>query len=190
MDVSPSLLRNQSGGSHEYVPGLFSSKTTLSNEFYAAAVAAISVLAVGLAAISAAPAFAQEKKPNILVIWGDDIGGFNISAYNQGEMGYRTPNIDRIAKEGAMFTDWYGQQSCTAGRAAFITGQAPIRTGLTKVGLPGAPEGMKAEDPTSPRCSSRWAMQRVSLARTTSVTATTCCRPFMASMSSSATFTT
>lgn len=88
------------------------------------------------------------KKPNILVIWGDDIGGFNISAYNNGMMGYRTPNIDRVAKEGALFTDWYGQQSCTAGRAAFITGQSPIRTGLTKVGLPGAPEGMRAEDPT------------------------------------------
>lgn len=88
------------------------------------------------------------KKPNILVIWGDDIGGFNISAYNMGMMGYKTPNIDRIAKEGALFTDWYGQQSCTAGRAAFITGQSPIRTGLTKVGLPGAPEGMKKEDPT------------------------------------------
>jgi arylsulfatase len=82
------------------------------------------------------------------VIWGDDIGGFNISAYNQGVMGYKTPNIDSIAKEGALFTDWYGQQSCTAGRAAFITGQSPIRTGLTKVGLPGAPEGMKKEDPT------------------------------------------
>ena len=88
------------------------------------------------------------KKPNILVIWGDDIGQFNISAYNNGMMGYRTPNIDSIAKEGALFTDWYGQQSCTAGRAAFVTGQSPIRTGLTKVGLPGAPEGMKAEDPT------------------------------------------
>ena len=86
--------------------------------------------------------------PNILVIWGDDIGQFNISAYNNGMMGYRTPNIDRIAKEGALFTDWYGQQSCTAGRAAFITGQSPIRTGLTKVGLPGAPEGMTDEDPT------------------------------------------
>ena len=91
---------------------------------------------------------AQSRKPNILVIWGDDIGGFNISAYNMGVMGYRTPNIDSIAREGAMFTDWYGQQSCTAGRAAFITGQSPIRTGLTKVGLPGAPEGMKKEDPT------------------------------------------
>jgi arylsulfatase len=88
------------------------------------------------------------KKPNILIIWGDDIGQFNVSAYNQGMMGYKTPNIDRIAREGALFTDWYGQQSCTAGRAAFITGQSPIRTGLTKVGLPGAPEGMKVEDPT------------------------------------------
>jgi arylsulfatase len=96
------------------------------------------------------PAFAaaQDKKPNILVIWGDDIGQFNVSAYNMGMMGYRTPNIDRIASEGALFTDWYGQQSCTAGRAAFITGQSPMRTGLTKVGLPGAPEGMKKEDPT------------------------------------------
>jgi arylsulfatase A-like enzyme len=103
-------------------------------------------LALGLAAF-VGPATAQDK-PNILVIWGDDIGGFNISAYNQGMMGYKTPNIDRVAKEGALFTDWYGQQSCTAGRAAFITGQSPIRTGLTKVGLPGAPEGMKAEDPT------------------------------------------
>jgi len=89
-----------------------------------------------------------QKKPNILIIWGDDIGEFNISAYNMGMMGYKTPNIDRIAKNGALFTDWYGQQSCTAGRAAFITGQSPIRTGLTKVGLPGAPEGMKKEDPT------------------------------------------
>ncbi|PZQ46890.1 MAG: arylsulfatase [Rhodovulum sulfidophilum] len=91
---------------------------------------------------------APESPPNILVIWGDDIGQFNISAYNRGMMGYRTPNIDRIAAEGALFTDWYGQQSCTAGRAAFITGQSPIRTGLTKVGLPGAPEGMRQEDPT------------------------------------------
>ena len=98
----------------------------------------------------ASPVLAQEAdaKPNILVIWGDDIGQFNISANNFGMMGYRTPNIDRIYNEGAMFTDWYGQQSCTAGRAAFITGQSPIRTGLTKVGLPGAPEGMNILDPT------------------------------------------
>jgi len=95
------------------------------------------------------PAAAQQaQKPNILVIWGDDIGQFNVSAYNRGMMGYDTPNIDRIAADGALFTDWYGQQSCTAGRAAFITGQSPIRTGLTKVGLPGAPEGMMVEDPT------------------------------------------
>jgi len=92
--------------------------------------------------------FAKTDKPNILIIWGDDIGQFNVSAYNMGMMGYKTPNIDRIAAEGAVFTDWYGQQSCTAGRAAFITGQSPMRTGLTKVGLPGALEGMKVEDPT------------------------------------------
>ena len=91
---------------------------------------------------------AQAKKPNILVIMGDDIGWFNPSCYNSGIMGYQTPNIDRIAKEGARFTDWYGQQSCTAGRAAFITGQSPIRTGLTKVGLPGADIGLQAEDPS------------------------------------------
>jgi arylsulfatase len=89
-----------------------------------------------------------EKKPNILFIMGDDIGWSNISAYNLGLMGYRTPNIDRIAKEGALFTDWYGQQSCTAGRAAFITGQSPIRTGLTKVGLPGATLGLGPSDPS------------------------------------------
>ena len=102
-------------------------------------------LATGV--FGASQAFAAGP-PNILVIWGDDIGQFNISAYNNGMMGYKTPNIDRIAKEGVLFTDWYGQQSSTAGRAAFITGQSPIRTGLTKVGLPGAPEGMKKEDPT------------------------------------------
>ena len=88
------------------------------------------------------------KLPNILVIWGDDIGWWNVSAYNHGVMGYETPNIDRLAKEGMLFTDWYGQQSCTAGRAAFITGQSPIRTGLTKVGLPGADQGLRAKDPT------------------------------------------
>ncbi|MFK7850856.1 MAG: arylsulfatase [Akkermansiaceae bacterium] len=99
-------------------------------------------------AVSNLTALAETKKPNILIIWGDDIGEYNISSYNLGQMGYRTPNIDSIAKGGALFTDWYGQQSCTAGRAAFITGQSPIRTGLTKVGLPGAPEGITAEDPT------------------------------------------
>ena len=88
------------------------------------------------------------RKPNILVIMGDDIGWFNPSIYHRGDMGYWTPNIDRIGTEGAMFTSWYGQQSCTAGRAAFITGQSPIRTGLTKVGLPGADIGLRPEDPT------------------------------------------
>jgi len=87
-------------------------------------------------------------KPNILFIMSDDIGWFNISCNNNGIMGYRTPNIDRIAKEGANFTDFYGQQSCTAGRAAFITGQSPIRTGLTKVGMPGATQGLSFEDPS------------------------------------------
>ena len=101
-----------------------------------------------LATLILASPLAAQDKPNILIIWGDDIGQFNVSAYNMGMMGYKTPNIDRIAAEGAVFTDWYGQQSCTAGRAAFITGQSPMRTGLTKVGLPGAPEGMKVDDPT------------------------------------------
>jgi arylsulfatase A-like enzyme len=89
-----------------------------------------------------------DKKPNILILWGDDIGWWNISYNSRGQMGYRTPNIDRIGNEGMAFTDYYGQQSCTAGRAAFITGQNPIRTGLTKVGMPGADVGMPAEDPT------------------------------------------
>jgi arylsulfatase len=87
-------------------------------------------------------------RPNILVIWGDDIGVTNLSCYSDGLMGYRTPNIDRIAHEGVRFTDYYGEQSCTAGRAAFITGQNPYRTGLTKVGMPGADLGLRAEDPT------------------------------------------
>ncbi len=88
------------------------------------------------------------KQPNILILWGDDIGFWNISHNSRGMMGYRTPNIDRVATEGATFTDWYGQQSCTAGRAAFITGQNPLRTGLTKVGMPGATLGLQPEDPT------------------------------------------
>jgi arylsulfatase A-like enzyme len=89
-----------------------------------------------------------EKKPNILVIWGDDIGITNLSCYSHGLMGYRTPNIDRIANEGMRFTDSYGEQSCTAGRAAFITGQSVFRTGLSKVGIPASPVGIQAEDPT------------------------------------------
>jgi len=91
---------------------------------------------------------AQSKKPNILILWGDDIGWWNVSFNSRGQMGYQTPNIDRIGHEGAVFTDYYAQQSCTAGRASFITGQNPIRTGLTKVGMPGADIGLQAEDPT------------------------------------------
>jgi arylsulfatase len=90
----------------------------------------------------------QGDKPNILVIWGDDIGETNVSAYSRGLMGYKTPNIDRIANEGALFTDYYAENSCTAGRAAFITGQLPYRTGLSKVGLPGAKQGIQDVDPT------------------------------------------
>jgi len=101
-----------------------------------------------LALAVAGPAIAADGKPNILVLWGDDIGQSNISAYTMGLTGYRTPNIDRIAGEGMIFTDYYGEQSCTAGRSSFITGQSVFRTGLSKVGLPGAKEGMQVEDPT------------------------------------------
>lgn len=107
------------------------------------------VLALLVALSVARPSAAAEgKKPNILVIWGDDIGYWNVSYNNDGMMGYQTPNIDRIASEGMRFTDYYGEQSCTAGRSAFITGQMPLRTGLTKVGIPGAETGIQPEDPT------------------------------------------
>jgi len=114
----------------------------------------ISSLAALLLFIITGPAYAQENtdskntKPNILVIWGDDVGQSNISAYTRGVMGYKTPNIDRIANEGILFTDYYGEQSCTAGRSSFIMGQSVFRTGLSKVGLPGAKEGMNELDPT------------------------------------------
>ena len=109
---------------------------------------AFAVLLLLVLGVVCNPVMAATKKPNFLIIWGDDIGWFNVSVFNHGMMGYKTPNIDRIAKEGAMFTDWYGQQSCTAGRAAFLTGQSPFRTGLLKVGLPGAKEGISIKDPT------------------------------------------
>jgi len=108
----------------------------------------LKTLAIILFALSATLAHAQDKKPNILIIWGDDIGMWNISAYHRGMMGGSTPNIDRLAEEGMIFMDHYAQASCTAGRAAFITGQYPIRTGLTTVGLPGAKEGIQDSDPT------------------------------------------
>ncbi len=115
----------------------------------AAAVAGITAAAASQEAQAQTPAAGSNgKKPNILCMWGDDIGWMNPSCYHRGLLGGSTPNIDRIAERGALFTDWYGQQSCTAGRAAFITGQSPFRTGLLKVGLPGAAEGMSDLDPT------------------------------------------
>ena len=108
----------------------------------------IPIAALMLVAWTAETAVAQSGKPNILLIMSDDVGIANISAYSMGLVGYQTPNIDRIAKEGMMFTDYYGEQSCTAGRSAFITGIHPVRTGLTKVGLPGSPIGISPKDPT------------------------------------------
>ena len=105
------------------------------------------LLALGVMLLATAPVWAQDK-PNILVIMTDDNGIWNISAYHRGMMGGSTPNIDRIAKEGALFTDYYAQQSCTAGRAAFITGQTPFRTGMSKVGMPAAKQGLQDSDPT------------------------------------------
>ena len=129
------------------------------------------VIMTGASALAAA-------KPNILVIWGDDVGYWNVSAYNQGMMGYETPNIDSVAKEGALFTDWYAQQSCTAGRAAFILGQHPFRTGLLTIGMPGSPHS----DPTATPAGSS--------ARTTSATRTSTCRRSTVLMNFSATSTT
>lgn len=114
--------------------------------FKAFTVFAGALLFVGLTCGAALAA--KSDKPNIVIIWGDDIGQTNVSAYSMGLMGYRTPNIDRVAKEGMIFTDYYGEQSCTAGRSAFITGQSVYRTGLSKVGMPGADLGLSAEDPT------------------------------------------
>jgi arylsulfatase A-like enzyme len=105
------------------------------------------LLSIGLIILSNL-ALAANTKPNILVFWGDDIGITNISAYSDGIMGYKTPNIDRIADEGIRFTDYYGDQSCTAGRSTFLTGQSGLRTGMTKVGLPGAKEGIQSRDIT------------------------------------------
>ena len=104
------------------------------------------LLLTGLVSVSSV--VQAQQKPNILVIWGDDIGVSNISAYHRGMMGGRTPNIDRIAKEGILFTDYYAQQSCTAGRASFILGQNPFRTGLLTIGMPGSKQGIQAKDPT------------------------------------------
>jgi len=140
-------IDNNDGRTGSGIPHLNRRNVLLGSTTLAAASALSSAAPIGTAQAQQ-PVAANGRKPNILFIMGDDIGWFNISAYNLGVMGYRTPNIDRIGREGAIFTDWYGQQSCTAGRAAFITGQSPIRTGLTKVGLPGAPQGLGPLDPS------------------------------------------
>ena len=147
--------------------------------------------AVAAAALVSAPAAAQQQqKPNIVIIWGDDIGQSDISAYSMGLMGFKTPNIDRVAKEGVIFTDYYAEQSCTAGRASFITGQCGLRTGNTKVGMPGAAAGLQKETRPSPSCSRPKATPPASSARTTSATATNTCPPCTGSTSSTAPSTT
>ena len=144
-------------------------------------------VALLFAALGATPGLAQDR-PNILVVWGDDIGQSNISAYTMGLVGYRTPNIDRIANEGMIFTDYYGEQSCTAGRSSFIMGQSVFRTGLSKVGLPGCGARHAASKiPPSPSSSRISATPPASSARIISVIATTCCRPTTASTNSTAT---
>lgn len=148
------------------------------------------LLAASSIFLSSFTALAQSSQPNVLVIWGDDIGIENISYNNRGMMGYQTPNIDRIAKEGLGFTDYYAQQSCTAGRAAFIGGSVPIRSGMTKVGLPGAKEGWQKPTSLWPRSSRVRATPLASLARTIRATWTSIFRRCMDSMSSSATSTT
>ena len=132
---------------------------------------------------------AKTDKPNILIIWGDDIGVHNISAYNHGIMGYRTPNIDRIAKEGALFTDAYAQQSCTAGGASFILRQHPFRTGLLTIGMSGSEHGIPDWSPTIADLLKEQGYTTGQLARR-SATATSTCRPPTGSTSSSVTSTT
>lgn len=125
----------------------------------------------------------NNSKPNIVVIFGDDIGYWNLSTYNQGMMGYKTPNIDSIAAEGAKFTSYYAEQSSTAGRSAFITGQMPFRTGLSKVGMPGAPQGIQKKILLLPASLSSWAMPPGSLVKITSAIAMSFCLPHTGLMS-------
>ncbi len=139
------------------------------------------------------PAYAQQNapaepaaKPNILVIFGDDIGQTNISAYSFGVMGYRTPNIDRIAQEGLMFTDYYAENSCTAGRSSFITGQTPKRTGLSKVGVPGATVGLQARDVTIAQALKPLGYATGQFGKTTWATGMSICQPITGSMNSTA----
>jgi Sulfatase len=132
---------------------------------------------------------AQQKKPNILLVMADDVGWFDVGAYHLGIMGAPTPNIERIAHDGVMLTDCYAQASCTAGRAAFITGQIPMRTGLTTVGLPGAPQGLQPEDPTLAELLKPEGYRRPKSGRTTSAIAINFSPPFTASTNSTATCT-
>ena len=127
---------------------------------------------------------AQSNKPNILVIFGDDIGQANLSRYTHGVVGYMTPNIDRVGEEGMTFTDYYAENSCTAGRSSFITGQSPIRTGLTKVGAPGAPVGLQKRDITIAQALKPLGYATGSSGKIASVTVTNICQPIMASTSS------
>jgi len=131
------------------------------------------------------PVFAADK-PNILVIWGDDVGMWNISAYHRGMMGGNTPNIDRIANEGAIFTDGYAQQSCTAGRASFVLGQHPFRTGLLTIGMPGAKQGIQDKDPTIAELLKNHGYVSGQFAKTIWVTAMSTCQPRTALMNFSA----
>ena len=145
------------------------------------------VIAVSFGTALMSPAVAQDgQKPNILVIFGDDIGMWNVGAYTHGMMG-RTPNIDSLAKDGILFTDHYAQPSCTAGRAAFIMGQLPVRTGMTTIGIPGSTRGIQKEDPTLAEVLKSAATTPPSSARTIWAIATSSCRPCTASTSGSAT---
>ena len=140
------------------------------------------LLALSVMLMATAPALAQDK-PNILFIMGDDIGIDNISAYSHGLMGYKTPNIDQLADEGGIFTDYYAEQSCTAGRANFITGQIPFRTGLTKVGMPAAKQGIQPEDPTIAELLKNHGYTTGQFGKNHLVTATSSCPPCTVSMS-------
>jgi hypothetical protein len=140
--------RRSDAGPAPNARGLSRRNLLLSGTTLAAASALGSAAPVQTAQAQAQPGAPTGQRPNVLVIFGDDIGLTNISAYSHGLMGYRTPNIDRIDREGMMFIDYYAEQSCTAGRSTFITGQATLRTGLSKVGIPGAPVGLQDRDPT------------------------------------------
>ena len=166
--------------------GLSRRNLLLSGTTLAAASALGSVTPVR-SAQQAQPAGQGGAKPNILVIFGDDIGLANISAYSHGLMGYLTPNIDRIAREGMMFIDYYAEQSCTAGRSTFITGQATLRTGLSKVGMPGAPVGLQDRDPTIAQLLKPLGYATGQFGKNHLGDATNTCRPCTGSTSSSAT---